>query len=236
MALKKNNSTLEVIKYLSMISMIIDHVGAVLYHDCIGCREIGRFAYIGFAFLVAYNYKYRTNNKFNYKMRLLTWSIISQVPHYLAFGNFYHLNILFLLLISLYSIDAIETLKEKYIYRFTFDPRSPEHDLTFLFHFFAVLVLALVAIVSFLTGYGVFGVLIIILFYYLEDFKKIFFPLLLISIALVNMDLIYAAAAIISFSIIYMLHIDFKIKRLNKYLFYSFYPVHLMLLWFLTKL
>lgn len=234
MALKKTNSTLELIKYLSIISMIIDHIGVIFLDGNELYKFIGRFALIGFAFILAYNYKYHTKNKFNYKMRLLTFAIISQIPFMIAFDTQYHINILFLLLMGLYAIDSIEVLKENWTY---YIPLHNEKviDLTVVNHIMATIILSMVFILSYLTTYFIFGIAIIILMYYYQDNKKLLFPLL-VSIALVNFNLIYGLAALGSFALIYYVNYDTRITRLNKYIFYSFYPIHLITLWIIKIL
>ena len=58
----KNNNTIELIKYLSILSMLIDHIGLMFFDRNEIMTFIGRFAFVGFSFILAYNYKNNTKN------------------------------------------------------------------------------------------------------------------------------------------------------------------------------
>ncbi|MBU1658339.1 conjugal transfer protein TraX [bacterium] len=230
--LYKTKPTIEIIKYLSIISMLIDHVG-VIYEGHETFRFIGRFALIGFIFVLAYNYRYNTKDKTAYKLRLLTWAIISQGPFMLVLGDTSFFNILFLLLLGLLSIDAIKNLKDGHIYYFVF--RDKTYNLTILFYFISTFILSISIILSILTGYFFFGLTTIILLYYVYEYKYLL-PLLLISTILINFSMVYALAAVISLVIIYYINVSFHMPRINKYYFYAFYPLHLLIIYACTKI
>lgn len=210
--LYKNSSDLELIKYISIITMLIDHVGMMFYPGVDEFRIIGRFAYIGFSFLIAYNYKYNTRNKFDYRFRLLIWAMISQlIYNYIVPGE---LNILFLLLMSIYSIDSLEEIKQGKVFYPTF-------------------ILASSLIVSLFSGYFIFGVLVIVLFYYSLEERK-YFPYLVLSVAFLNFGVVYGIISLFWLYIIYKLHAPVKIKRIKGIIFYAFYPTHLLVLWLVS--
>ena len=208
----KNSSDLELIKYISIITMVIDHIGMMFYPGADEFRLIGRFAYIGFSFLLAYNYKYNTHNKFTYKLRLLIWAMISQlVYNNIAPGE---LNILFLLLMGIYSIDSFNEIKQgKVIY--------------------PAFLLATSLLVSLVSGYFIFGILVIVFFYYSLESKK-YFPYLVLSVAFLNFGIMYGLISLFWLYIIYKLHAPLKIKRIKGILFYAFYPTHLLILWLIS--
>jgi len=208
---KKNSSTLELIKWLSILSMLIDHMGLLLFDDNIYMRAIGRFALIGFSFLLAYNYRYNTHDKAAYKKRLLIWGLISQVPYSLAFGYEAGINIMFLLFMGLVAIEQLNTI---YKTNKTIIPS---------------LILTFITIASYFTGYFLFGVLTIALFYFALE-SKISIVLLMISAALLNFSIVFGLAAVGSIFVIYYLNTTLKMKRLKGYYFYLFYPLHLLIL------
>ncbi|UCM99198.1 conjugal transfer protein TraX [Sulfurimonas sp. SWIR-19] len=142
--LYKNSVTIELIKWLSIIAMIIDHTAIVFYDNNEYMRFIGRFAFIGFAFVLAHNYRYFTRNKFDYKLRLVNWGTVSQIPFSLIFGA--EINILFLLAAGLYTIDAIENIKTGKV-------------------LYPTLIISAALILSLFSGYFIFGILLIVLFY-----------------------------------------------------------------------
>lgn len=222
MSFIKSSSQLEIIKWMAILSMIADHVGIVFYPTEEIFRFLGRFAFIGFAFILAYNYRYHTHNKNNYKLRLFIWALISQIPYYLVLGDYTTLNILFLLLAGLYAIDAVELMKQK----------SYTH-LIFGSFIFSVCIIS-----TFYTGYYIFGVLLVVLFYNIHDHKALIYPLIA-CIALVNFSYLYAVAGLISLAYIYTLGSyqneslgKISIKKINKHIYYAFYPLHLLVILF----
>jgi len=212
----KNSSDLELIKYISIITMIIDHVGLLFYPGFNEFRIIGRFALIGFSFILAYNYRYNTKNKTQYKIRLFKWAIISQVPYSLAFGYEAGINIMFLLLMALITIDIFSSIYKN------------EKVLMPSFYLTTILIL------SYYTGYFLFGVLVIVFFYFALD-NKINIIFLLLSLAALNFSLLYAPFALVyAYIILYRLDTSFNIPRLQGYYFYAFYPTHLLILWLIA--
>ena len=205
----KNASTLELIKWLSIISMFIDHSGYLFFDSNIIMRFIGRFALIGFAFLIAYHYRFNTNNKSTYKKRIFLFALLSQYPFNLVFPN--EINILFLLWYGLVIIDNIDLVlhKNKII--------QP------------VVIISAGIVMSMFTGYFFFGLFLIPLFYYIYQYKITLYFLILDAL-LLNFSFIYAIAGALSIYILYTLHINYRLKRLNKYIFYWFYPLHLLFL------
>jgi hypothetical protein len=88
-------------KVMAFLSMLIDHIGAVLYPDHIFFRLIGRLAMPLFCLLVGVG-SARTKNLQNYQARLLMLAVISQIPFDLAFGFPGRLNVCFTLSIGLF--------------------------------------------------------------------------------------------------------------------------------------
>jgi len=199
----KNSSTLELIKWISIITMFIDHTAYLFFDSNMVMRFIGRFALIGFSFLIAYHYKTI------YKKRIFVFALLSQYPFSLVFAN--EINILFLLWYGLIIIDNIDLVfhKDKML--------QP------------VIIISAGIIMSWFTGYLFFGLFLIPLFYYIYAWQYALYLLILDAIFL-NFSFIYAAAGALSIYILYVLHINYRIKRLNKYIFYWFYPLHLLLL------
>lgn len=205
----KNSNTLELIKWLSILSMLIDHIGYTFYDSNIIMRFIGRFAFIGFSFLIAYHYRFNTHDKTLYKKRIFLFALLSQYPFSLLFPHL--INILFLLWYSLVILDNIELIiKEDKIV-------SP------------TLIISAGAILSYWSGYYFFGIFLIPLFYFLYLYEIALY-LLILNVLFVNFTLIYALAGILSLYVILLSNISFKLKRINKYLFYWFYPLHLLIL------
>jgi hypothetical protein len=95
----------ELLKIIAIVTMVIDHVGHILYPDLLFLQMIGRLAFPIFAYLIVLGVE-STKKPVKYMITLLIFAIISQVPYYLAFDiqPFERLNILFSLLLSAITI------------------------------------------------------------------------------------------------------------------------------------
>jgi hypothetical protein len=95
----------ELLKIIAIITMVVDHVGKILYPDLLYLQIIGRLAFPLFAYLVVLGVE-STKKPLKYMATLLVFAVISQVPYYLAFGiaPFDRLNILFSLLLCAVTI------------------------------------------------------------------------------------------------------------------------------------
>jgi hypothetical protein len=123
-----------------MTAMLIDHIGAYLWPIQI-MRIIGRIAFPIFAYQIGIGYK-STSSKKNYIKRMLIFAFISQVP-YSFLNNDFKLNILFLLAIGIWVISLIEEKKYQFL----------------------VLAIPL----SFFATFGFYGLVVILIFYFLRE-------------------------------------------------------------------
>ena len=89
------------LKMIALVTMVIDHVGAVFFPDLIWLRYIGRLSMPIYAFLLAEGYR-KTRNFLHYALRLALFAVLSEVPYDLLFQGrvleFSRQNILFTLL------------------------------------------------------------------------------------------------------------------------------------------
>ena len=95
----------ELLKIIAIVTMIVDHVGNILYPDLLFLQIIGRLAFPIFAYLIVLGVE-STKKPRNYMATLLVFALVSQFPYFLAFGiqPFERLNILFSLLLSAVTI------------------------------------------------------------------------------------------------------------------------------------
>src|SRR3989344_561999 len=221
------------IKLVAIITMVIDHIGIFLFPQLIILRIIGRLSFSLFAWLIA-NGAHHSKNKMHYLMRLLIVGVISQIPYSALYqivqpGEF-HLNIFFTLFLGLGAI----ILCKKYTALIT-----------------KLLIVAAFSLIALILQceYGAAGVLSIFFFYiYFKDFKMILFTQSLIIFAFYTIPLsififsntskvIYInsiqliqplALLFFVFIVRYNLKEGTRIKRL----LYFFYPLHLLIIYF----
>ncbi len=209
------------LKWIAIITMTVDHVGAVLYPDFTVLRIIGRFAFPLFAYLLMLGME-STRNIRNYFLRLFLFSFISQVPFFLALGfePFGYFNIFF-------------TLSSGLLFVYFFKKNSP---------------IALVPVlVSFVLpfDYGIYGIAMIGCMQILREDTRFG------AVALGLLNVLFLVPWNIQFLSVLaipliLLHKNgyLKIQReanekvayplWRKYFFYLYYPLHLTLL-FLIK-
>lgn len=238
-----------VLKIIAIISMLIDHTSAALYNAIptemnwlynTG-RMIGRMAFPLFCFMIVEGY-YHTRNKWRYLGSLIFLAVISELPFDAIFSNsdfklnYNYQNVFFTLAIGLLTIILAGEI-------------SARVKNIFLS---GVLQLFMIQIMLFAAGmlksdYGSLGLELILMIYY---FEKI--PVLLKKD---NLKFIFAATAVLAWFIYFdsvrgsiiesyglpavILIMLYNGKRgdykIPKYVFYFFYPVHLIILYFVRK-
>jgi hypothetical protein len=231
------------LKIIACLLMLIDHLGAALFPELIILRFIGRLSFPIFAYLIAIGYS-KTNSFSKYLNRLLIFAFISQIPFSLAFGgsvsinNFSdflgfvvgspspHLNIFFTLTFGLLAIHIWDKEESK------------------LAKIIVVVSLGMAA-KAFHTDYGMYGVAMMLAFYIFRDSK------IKTIISQASVYILFDASEVLSY-INRFPGVTIKIKWFNqalsllalififsyngekgkdlKYLFYAFYPVHLLII------
>ena len=208
------------LKIVGIISMLIDHIGFVFWDESI-LRIIGRIAFPIFAFQSVIGYEH-TNNKKKHLLKIFLFGVISQPSYYLmnnAVNQFAKLNIMFTILLGLASISAFNKFKKK------FDG------------FLAVSFVCLFGIIL-RVDYGCFGILLIFFFYYFKNNKRkmVLAICLLFTVRyilnIVYIDTIYYLKVLLSscLSLILICLYNKKEGIKTKYLFYVFYPLHMLIL------
>ncbi|MFI3237029.1 MAG: TraX family protein [Lachnospiraceae bacterium] len=244
-----NGATL---KWIAIIIMAIDHAGAALmepillspsgqYVEVVGItlslaefynvymfiRAIGRTAFPIFAYLIVEGYCH-TKSKGKYIRNMLLAGLISEIPFDLAiFRQMFdleHQNVMFTLAIGVMMLWAIESVMTRLGDRFSeylWLPQTVQLLIAAAFMAFAELVMH--------TDYGYVGVLCIYVIYYTRPRKVLGVSLAVLLLTLMNGLEIYAIPAILFVK----LYNGTRGKQ-NKYFFYLFYPVHLLLLFFIA--
>lgn len=207
-----SNSQLEILKYIAILFMVFDHYSAI---QGLGdeYRIIGRIVFPLFAFILVYNFIYNTKDKKKYILRLFLFTLISQPIYYYAFE------------VNTINIFGTLTLGLLILYL---------NEMNINKIYLNVLIFIIVFPISFFIDYKFFGIFVIIAFYYFLKQKDVFsFSLLFLSIYLLNFlwNPIYSMVGILALFIIYYIRtINVDIIRINKWFFYLFYPIHLLVI------
>ena len=211
------------LKLIAMISMVFDHVGDMFFPGALWMRMIGRLAMPLFSFCIAEGYAH-TKNKQRYLLRMGVFALVSEIPFDLAFEGrvgLGHQNIMlsfFLAILALMLFDRIRGEGKEHAAGKT------------LLGILCVCAMAVLALVL-RADYTLFAVLAVFLFYVLRNR----YPLLRCGVgvgflALTRTVGYYRATGL---SLIPLLLYNGKRGRGLKWLFYAFYPGHLLLLYLL---
>lgn len=209
------------LKIIAMVTMLIDHVGYYLVpRDTtiyMAMRIIGRIAFPIFAYYVAMGYK-RTSNINKYMIRMFVFAIITQVPFYFFSHGQFYLNVMFTFFMALLMLRLYE-----------------RKNLLWVVMLFISDILNM--------DYGAYGLLIVLIFYLFgENKKKAFFLLLLLSLVYDSLKVLeyghfhwtfyLQSLCVMAIPVIYF---NFKQIRINKYISYLFYPVHIAIIVLIEK-
>lgn len=218
------------LKCIAIITMFIDHIGAAvlarlliagtdsefLYPAYVTTRTIGRIAFPIFCFLLVEGFEH-TGNRKKYALRLFAFALISEVPFDLAFSSsvieFSYQNVFFTLFIGFMTMTAFRAVEEKTEWH----PIARGAAL-------AVILFAGMGIAYLIrTDYDAKGVLCIMALYV---FRKMRGPQILAGcLAFCWWEL----EALVAF-----IPIAFYNEKRGwniKYIFYVFYPLHLLVLY-----
>lgn len=200
------------LKWTAMICMLIDHMGAVLFPQYIQMRMIGRLAFPIYCFLLVEG-AVHTGNIRKYEIRLFLFALLSEIPFDLAFYrqlNISHQNVFFTLFLGLVVVEQYQKNRQK-------------------LSSFLIFAAAMIAAEILNTDYGAAGVIFILLFYLLYQYrvgKQAGF--VAVNFLMYGMSVqLYAGLAAIP-----MLLYNGKKGPSMKYFFYVFYPAHLLILYF----
>jgi hypothetical protein len=209
---KKRSNKHDLLKIIGIVTMTIDHVGWVFFPQYSIFHKIGRLAMPIFCSGVALGYQ-KTSNFKKYFLTLIFFGVISQFPFNLLW-TFDKINIIINLALGLIFIHLIE--KRKYLLAFI-----PLFLSSFL-----------------IIEYQWLIPVIILIFYKFNKNKWAAFGLLFLATFLYMQTNNYPIQwySLMGFALILFLpEIKWEFS-LNKYFFYLFYPIHLLVLYLLSIL
>ena len=243
---KISGSTLKII---AMITMVIDHVCYAILRYYAPFAKDGEYRYIYeilryisrisfpiVAFLLAEGF-YHTSNRKKYFIRLVIFSLVSELPFNLAF---YHTlwhpeyqNVFPDLLLGFIALLGVYELRKLY-YSDKFSKFVQTTAERYVFYIAAVVfVVALCMMVAELlkVDYGAEGVFMIVIFYMLREKPVV---ATLIGCLALNTDSEIEITSFLAIIPIYLYNGKRGLKM--KYIFYLFYPIHLFILYVIYKL
>lgn len=217
------------LKIIAMISMVLDHVGDLFFPGALWMRMAGRIAMPVFSFCIAEGYIHTRDRK-SYLRRMGLFALISEIPFDLAFEGrigFSHQNIMLTFCIAILALELFDRIRgEKPAGR----DRYPAGRT--LAGILAVLAMAILALLL-RADYTIFAVLAVFLFYVLRNRHPLVRSFAGTAFLAMTRTMGYYAATGLSF--IPLALYNGKKGRGLKWLFYIFYPGHLLLLYFLKK-
>lgn len=206
------------LKIIALVSMLIDHIGAVLFPQWIVLRIIGRLAFPIYAFLLVEGY-FHTKDRIKYIKRLGIFALISEVPFDLAFQGqiltFDHQNVFFTLAFGLLVLYFLDKAREK---DFVLNGAIA----------FGIVFLSIIM----RTDYSAFGIAMVLFFYSYRSSRLqavAFVGGINVLFGLLQLPRPLQMAAAFAGIPIYLYNGE-KGPSINKYIFYAFYPVHLLVL------
>lgn len=232
------------LKMIALITMVIDHIGAAVIEMGVldignsdhfqqllttdygrqwqtidlMMRLVGRISFPIFCFLLVEGF-FHTRDRRKYAMNMLIFALISEIPFDLAiFGkviNLEYQNIFFSLFIGIIVLMGMERVSSSYLKQM------------------CVAACGCMAAYIFKTDYQEWGIILIMCFYLFYGNKKK--QLVAGGLAAAMESAGFLGAAAISILPIWCYNGE-RGKIRSKYLFYVFYPAHLLILYFIRLL
>lgn len=237
------------LKIIAILVMTLDHIGILLYipshpldtTDTIlsvsaytVIRSIGRLAFPIFCYMLAEGLVY-TRNVWKYTLRLFCFAILSLVPYNLAFHRtiWYNkdFNIFFTLALGLLTITIVQGLIRRLI----------ETKSMLYFGYGTLVIFAATGLAEYFhLSYGQYGIWLILIFYLFRipeekynDEKYILLNTLLQAALMLGISYLYRGDLQYYAVLALVLFLFYNRKKgpSLKYLFYIYYPLHLLVLY-----
>ncbi|MCQ4795370.1 conjugal transfer protein TraX [Anaerofustis stercorihominis] len=226
------------LKLIAMITMIIDHIGGVILETGVMqyqneavntaimatpwgnlmntitfmTRMIGRISFPIFCFLIVEGFLHTKNVK-KYLLRVGLFAFISQIPFSMALFNTYfdfsYLNVLFTFFIGIIMLIFLRKFEKDYLMQGV------------------IVALSCAFAYLFKTDYDFIGILFIATFYLLRGDKNKILMMLILSVLCIYESKVFLYSAVLSLIPIHFYN-GSRGKVNLKYVFYWFYPAHLL--------
>lgn len=225
MEIKKRGIDSFWLKIIAIIGMTLDHAGIVfaehlpLWGETL-LYSLGGLTFPIMAFMLCEGYRHTRSVK-NYAVRLLVFALITQIPYQWALMN--QLNVLFTLLLGLLAIHCTQKVENKAL---------------------KALICILLTGVSIFCDWGLMGVPMVILYYYVDSrWGKLIYPILIPIAAMGVMSAIRLSQGDLSvlpqlsfvlvgctLTVPLLARYSGEQGRPLRYFFYAYYPLHIAVL------
>ena len=221
-----------ILKMIAIITMVIDHVGAVLFPMNMMFRYIGRISFPLFVFLLVEG-SIHTRKIRKYELRMFLFALISEIPFDLAFSNeivdIHSQNVFWTLTIGLVMLDLIQNGAS-----YVKSHKGKKMQLAWIegqpiptiWQFVVVAICGCVA-EALQTDYGMGGILLI--YFMWLGRKNIVLQIGMFAVISISFFGSVELPGVIAFLPIFLY--NGKKGPSAKYVFYAFYPVHLFILY-----
>lgn len=213
------------LKIIAMITMLIDHIGLELFPEVEIFRIIGRLSFPIFAYMIAEGCRY-TRNRRRYLGIIFALGLAFQAVYFVVSQSFYQ-GILITFSLSISIIFCIDiAIKDK---------RTVAGVLAILGALAVGFVIFVCPIIlkkwGFEIDYGAFGVLLPVAVYYVNGkWKKLIAVAVVLSVMALSFGMARSWFALLSVPIL-ALYNQTRGKANLKYMFYIFYPAHLVIIY-----
>ncbi len=220
------------LKIIALISMVIDHVGVMIFPNTLWLRCLGRIALPIFAYMIAEGCHHTKDPK-RYFLRIFVLGVLCQAVYFAVYGTLY-LSTVVSFSLAVLAIQCLEGLR-----------RARSKADTVRYSIFCLLLLLLMLFLTFpplftapydlRLDYGIFPFLIPIILYYIPT-KELRLTALIPLLYLLSLN--YQWEQLLSFCALPILFLYNGARgRVNlKYFFYIAYPAHLVLIFLVYTL
>lgn len=207
------------IQFLAMLTMLIDHVGAVWFPDQEAWRIIGRLSFPIYAYAMVLGY-YRTSNYNRYLGRLALLAILSQLPYQLAFQT-NEVNVIATLFVCLLLLRLLDLWSGQVWLQF------------------GAVTASLLLLESIPFDYGAYAALLVLIFRYSTSHLMVLLHFCLNLIGLLTYGWVLQLFSLFTtMLIVYLPEFIGALNRIRvpRMLWRSFYPLHLTLIFIIYSL
>ncbi len=224
------------LKIVAMVSMLLDHVGLLFFPEEPLFRILGRIAFPIFAYMIAEGCRY-TKNRAKYLGMIAGMGVVFQLVYLVAMQSLYQgiLVTFSLAIITIYSIDGILKSKKLWVRLAAVGALAAVVVFVFVLPF-------VLSETDFALDYGVWGILLPLIVYFVPSNK---WRIGCVAALLVVRAIYYSVFAISLgvlqwFSLLtiplFALYNGERGRAKMKYVFYIFYPAHLVVLYGIAML